>query len=79
MAQGYEEKIKEIIANKSGIESEDIHNEDFFEDDLNLAELEIIEIIEEVEEALEIEGLIEKKEDIETVGDLVDFASDKLE
>lgn len=79
MIQNYEEKIKELISNKSGIDIEDIHNGDYFDDDLNLAELEVIEIIEEVEELFEIEGLIEKKEDIETVGDLIDFASDKIE
>ena len=74
----YTNQIKNLISEKTGTEINEVTNESFFEDDLNIGELEMIEILEELEEQLEI-NLIDSKKDMETVGDLLDVAADRIE
>lgn len=74
----YIKKIKELVSEKAGMEPNEISEESYFEDDLNLGALEIAEIVEELEEAYSID-LSESKGEIETVGDLITAVSDNLE
>lgn len=76
--ENYTEQLKEIISNRTGIEKTEIHKDSFFEDDLNIGELELIEILEEIEETFEID-LVEEKDDIHTFTDLTHAVSDKIE
>ncbi len=74
----YTAKIKKVIADKAGVEIHEVHEESFFEDDLNLGDMELIDILESLEEEFHIE-LVEDKENFETVGDLVEAVSEQVE
>jgi acyl carrier protein len=74
-----ENQIKGLIAEKTGAEPANITVDSYFEDDLNIGELELVEILGDIEEILEIEGLIESKKSILTVGDLMDLVTEKTE
>ena len=74
----YYNKIAELIVEKAGLEKEDIEVGSYFEDDLNIGEMELIEIIEGVEEHYKI-SIIEFKDDVETVQDLIELMTEQLE
>lgn len=74
----YEQKIKELISNKGGVEVADLTHEASFEEDLNLGGLELSELFVEIEEMFEID-LSEESKDFETFGDLVSALNEKLE
>ncbi|MBI2414485.1 hypothetical protein HYV31_01390 [candidate division WWE3 bacterium] len=74
----YVKKIKDLVSQKAGMEPNEISEELYFEDDLNLGALEVAEIMEELEEAYSID-LSESKADIETVGELITAVSESLE
>lgn len=74
----FEKKAKKLISEKTGVEVEEISDESFFEDDLNVGELELIELLEELEEYFEVD-LVDKKEAIDTFGDLTELLADRLE
>lgn len=78
MSNNYFNKVKEIIEDKLGIEPEEVTPEAFFEDDLNVSEMELIEILQELEESFHIE-LLDKRENIESIADLLDILSEKLD
>lgn len=70
--------IKGIISDISGVDPAEVVTTAYFEDDLNIDELELIEILTELEDQLEVE-LVEDKENIQTVQDLMDLLLEKLE
>lgn len=74
----YVKKIKTLIADKAGLEISEVTPDQYFEDDLNLGEMEVRDILEELEEALDIE-LIEEKDNIETVNDLIELVREQVE
>jgi acyl carrier protein len=74
----YLNQIKKLIAEKAGLEIDEVDLYSYFEDDLNIDELSLIEIIGEVEELFKIE-LIEYKDDIETVQDLLESITEQIE
>lgn len=74
----YIKKVKQIISNKAGVDINEVSNEEYFEEDLNIGELELIEILSEIEDVLKV-NLMDKKNDIECVQDLVDILAEKLE
>lgn len=74
----YFPKIKKIIAEKGNVELEEIKRDSFFEEDLNVGELELVEILQELEDMFQIE-LMEHKDDIFSVSDLLDLLAEKLE
>jgi len=74
----YLKKVKQIISAKAGVDVNEISKEDYFEEDLNIGELELIEILSEIEDALKV-NIMDKKNDIECVQDLVDILAEKLE
>lgn len=74
----YVKKVKQIISSKAGVDVTEISKEAYFEEDLNIGELELIEILSEVEDALKV-NVMDKKNDIECVQDLLDILTEKLE
>lgn len=78
MNTNYLVKIKKIIEHKNGVDPIDITPESYFQDDLNISEMELIDILGELEELYHID-LIEAKDDIESVGDLLELLSEKLD
>lgn len=78
MASEYFKEIKKIIVEKTGLEPSEIVGESYFEDDLNIGEMELAEILNELEEKYHAE-LVDEKDKIETVEDLVDLLSEKIE
>lgn len=74
----YYNKIKQIIIEKTGLDAEEITKGSYFQDDLNIGEMELSEILEEVEDAFHVD-LADDKDEIESVQDLLDILSDRLE
>lgn len=74
----YLPQVKRIIAEKAGVDVHEVTYESYFEDDLNVGEMELVEILSEIEEALQVE-LMDEKDNIESVGDLLDLLSEKLD
>ena len=64
------EKIKEIIAEKMDIDTDEITVESSFES-LEIDSLDMVEIVMDLEEAFDIS--IETNENLKTIGDLVEY------
>jgi len=78
MTSDYLKEIKKIIEEKTGIETSEITPDLFFEDDLNLGDMELLEILNELEDKYKAD-LVDEKDNIETVQDLADLLSEKIE
>jgi acyl carrier protein len=74
----YLQTIKDVIANKTGLEPEEVTKDSFFEDDLNIGEMELIEILEELEDVYHTE-LTGEREDLESIQNLIDLLAEKLD
>ena len=74
----YEKISKELISKHTGVEIEDISDGAFFEDDLNIGEMELVEIYNEIEEKFQVD-LTEERKGFETFGDLIGALNEKLE
>ena len=74
----YFEVIKDLIAEKEGVDAEDISEDSFFEGDLNIGEMQLVQILTELEEQFHVE-LIEDKENFDTVQDLLDALTEQVE
>ncbi len=71
-------EIINFIADRVGVESEDITPDSYVEDDLNIGELELIEILEELEEKYGVE-LMDYKDDFETINDILEQINEKID
>ncbi len=67
------DKVIEIIRNQLGIEDTEITEETNFKDDLGVDSLDLLELVMAFEEEYNIELNPEELEDIQTVGDVMDF------
>jgi acyl carrier protein len=74
----YLKKIKKVIVEKSGADADEITETSYFQDDLNISEMELVEILSELEEEYHV-NLIDEKDSIETVQDLIDLLVEQLE
>lgn len=74
----YYSKIKKIISEKTGLEASEISEESYFEDDLNIGEMELIEILSELEEVFHVD-LVEDAENFSTVQDVIDALEEHIE
>lgn len=74
----YYPKVKKIIAEKTGLEPSEISTESYFEDDLNVGEMELMEILEELEETFHVD-LIEDSDSFVTVQDVVDALEEHIQ
>ena len=67
------EKIRDIIVEQLGVESDDVKMDSSFVDDLGADSLDIVELIMALEEEFNMEIPDEEAEKIATVGDVVDY------
>lgn len=74
----YLKKIKNIISKHTGIDKDEVSGSSYFEDDLNIGEMELIEIISDLEETYQID-LSEVSAKFETVQDIVDALEELVE
>jgi len=74
----YLNKVKKIIEDKTGLDPSEISLESYFEEDLNISAMELLEILEEIEELFNLD-LTSEKENIETVGDLIELLEEHLD
>ena len=77
MSEHYD-KVKEIIIDKLGVEESKITLESKFIDDLGADSLDTVELIMQFEEEFGIEIPDEEAENLLSVGQAVDFISNKL-
>jgi acyl carrier protein len=67
------EKIREIVAEKVGVDPEDITMDTSFADDLEADSITLFELVMAIEDEFDIEVDDESIEKIETVGDIVNY------
>jgi len=74
----YLSRIKKLIADKTGLETSEINGDCFFEEDLNLGEMEVIEILSELEEIYHV-NLVDDIGNFATVQDVVDALEEHIQ
>ena len=74
----YFDKVKEIIVDKLGVEDSKITMEAKFIDDLGADSLDTVELIMQFEEEFNIEIPDEEAENLTTVGESVNYITQKL-
>lgn len=67
------EKVKEIVSNILGVDSEDIKMESSFMDDLGADSLDVVELIMDLQDEFNLEIPDEDAEKIRTVSDVVEY------
>ncbi|NMB07791.1 MAG: acyl carrier protein [Tissierellia bacterium] len=67
------EKIKNIIVEQFNIEEDNISMETSFRDDLNADSIDLVELIMSLEDEFDLEVEDEEVENINTVGDAVNY------
>ena len=67
------EKMKEIIAEQLGVEEDEITSDTSFKEDLGADSLDLFELTMALEEEYDTEIPAEELEDIETVGDVIEY------
>ena len=75
----YINRIIAIIIDKTGVDPDEISEESYFEDDLNVDEIELLEIIGFIEEEYQVSFEKEEKEKVKSVMDLVEIVFEKVE
>lgn len=71
------EKMKEIIAEQLGVEEDEITQDTSFKEDLGADSLDLFELTMALEEEYDTEIPAEELEDIETVGDVIEYLREK--
>ena len=71
------EKMKEIIAEQLGVEEDEITPDTSFKEDLGAGSLDLFELTMALEEEYDTEIPAEELEDIETVGDVIEYLREK--
>jgi len=74
----YLKQTKKAISVVTGVDPSEINGTDQLGGDLNVGNLELVEILENLEEEFTVE-LMEEKDKLEVVSDLVDLLTEKLE
>jgi len=73
-----EEKVKEIVVEKLGVDSEQVSSDASFVDDLGADSLDTVELVMAFEDEFDIEIPDEDAEKIITVGDAISYLEEKL-
>ncbi|MCD6386384.1 acyl carrier protein [Candidatus Sumerlaeota bacterium] len=73
------ERVKEIIVNKLGVSEEEVKEDASFVEDLGADSLDIVELIMDMEEEFNIEIPDEDAEQIRTVGEAINYITEKTE
>lgn len=74
----YFTRLKKIISEKMGIDKEEILENSYFGDDLNIGEMDLIDIISEIDDVYQV-NLVEDVDSFETVQDVVDALEEQAE
>lgn len=77
MAESTEERVREIIVNELGVESEKVNSEASFVEDLGADSLDTVELVMAFEEEFGIEIPDEDAENLQTVGDAIRYLHEK--
>jgi len=72
-----EDKIKKVIAEKLGVEIEEVVPDASFVDDLGADSLDLVELIMSMEEEFDIEISDEDAEELEKVQDAIDYINER--
>jgi len=67
------ERVKEIIVDQLDVDEADVTLEASFRDDLEADSLDVVELVMELEDEFDLEIADEEAENINTVGDVVNF------
>lgn len=73
------DKVKKIIAERLGVDEEDITPDASFTDDLGADSLDLVELVMAFEDGFDIEIPDEDAENIKTVADAVNYIQSKIE
>jgi acyl carrier protein len=79
MAASIEEKVKEIIVDKLGVEASEVTPEASFANDLGADSLDTVELIMEFEKEFNLSIPDEAAEKIVTVGDSIEYLKSNAE
>ena len=71
------EKLKEIIADQLSVDADSITEASSFKEDLGADSLDLFELTMALEEEYDTEIPAEELEDIETVGDVIEYLREK--
>jgi acyl carrier protein len=71
------DRVKEIIVEQLDVEESQITMEASFRDDLEADSLDVVELVMELEDEFDLEIADEEAENINTVGDAVNFINSK--
>ena len=71
------DKVKEIIVDQLDVEESQITMEASFRDDLEADSLDVVELVMELEDEFDLEIADEEAEQINTVGDAVNYINSK--
>lgn len=77
MAESTEERVREIIVNELGVESEKVSSAASFVEDLGADSLDTVELVMAFEEEFGIEIPDEDAENLQTVGDAIRYLQEK--
>ncbi len=77
MANNIESKVHSIIVDKLGVDESDITRDASFTDDLGADSLDTVELIMEFEKEFDLTIPDEEAEQIETVGNAIDYLEEK--
>lgn len=77
MAESTEERVREIIVNELGVESEKVNSAASFVEDLGADSLDTVELVMAFEEEFGIEIPDEDAENLQTVGDAIRYLQEK--
>ena len=69
------DRVKEVLVEQLGIDEGDITEEASFQEDLDADSLDLVELIMELEDKFEIKISDEDAQQIQTVGQAVDYIS----
>lgn len=73
----YLDWVRKILMEKFGFELDEIKESSFFEDDLNMGEMELIELLEELDDELKVD-LVSEKDNIDTVQDVIELLEEQI-
>ncbi|RUM42678.1 acyl carrier protein [Phorcysia thermohydrogeniphila] len=76
--ENIEQKVKEIIADRLGVDPEEVTPEASFVEDLGADSLDTVELVMALEEEFGIEIPDEDAEKIQTVGDAIEYIQKHL-
>ena len=67
------EKIRDLIVEEVGVDEEQVTMDASFKNDLNIDSLDLFEMVMSLEEEFDVEIPSEDLENIDTVGDLINY------